>query len=120
MGIPRISSIEVYKYRNRAEIESNAFHNQKLLRTIDYNDSRFPNKPHSPHFTDSAAVSAGRHLKGQNQEKISLSLMKRKRVDSVPENRIVAHIDLDCFYVQVERSINPSLKGKAVGVAQCQ
>ena len=45
--------------------------------------------------------------------------MKRKRVDCLLEDRIVAHVDLDCFYVQVERSINPSLKNKPVGVAQC-
>lgn len=55
MGIPSSSSIEAYKYRSRGEIESNAFHNQKLLRMIDYNDSRLPNKPHSPHFTDSVS-----------------------------------------------------------------
>jgi hypothetical protein len=45
--------------------------------------------------------------------------MKRRR-DAGHEHRIVAHVDLDCFYVQVERSLNPKLKGKAVGVVQCR
>ena len=31
---------------------------------------------------------------------------------------MVAHVDLDCFYVQVERSYNKSLVGKPVGVVQ--
>lgn len=44
--------------------------------------------------------------------------MKKRRVDS--ENRVIGHIDLDCFYVQVERSLNPSLKGHPVAVVQCK
>jgi hypothetical protein len=47
-------------------------------------------------------------------------LMKKRKVDSVHDNvRIIAHIDLDCFYVQVERSVNPELNNKPVGVVQC-
>ena len=34
------------------------------------------------------------------------------------EHRIIAHIDLDCFYVQVERSLNPSFLNKPVAVVQ--
>ena len=36
------------------------------------------------------------------------------------QGRIVAHVDLDCFYVQVERSINSDLKNKPVAVVQCK
>jgi hypothetical protein len=35
-------------------------------------------------------------------------------------NRVIAHVDLDCFYVQVERSHNPELKGKPCAVVQCK
>ena len=33
-------------------------------------------------------------------------------------NRVIIHIDLDCFYAQVETLLNPNLKGKPVGVRQ--
>ena len=33
---------------------------------------------------------------------------------------IIAHVDLDCFYVQVERSHDASLKDKPVAVVQCK
>eukprot|EP00054_Salpingoeca_dolichothecata_P011009 m.61188 g.61188 ORF g.61188 m.61188 type:complete len:650 (+) comp19253_c0_seq2:53-2002(+) len=32
--------------------------------------------------------------------------------------RVIAHMDLDCFYVQVERRENPSLQDRPVGVIQ--
>lgn len=32
--------------------------------------------------------------------------------------RVIAHIDLDCFYVQVERSVNADLLNKPVAVVQ--
>ncbi len=35
-------------------------------------------------------------------------------------NRVIAHVDLDCFYVQVERSHNPDLNGKPCAVVQCK
>ncbi|KAL4714155.1 hypothetical protein ACJJTC_008509 [Scirpophaga incertulas] len=34
------------------------------------------------------------------------------------ENRIVALIDMDCFYCQVEEKLNPDLKGKPIAVVQ--
>jgi DNA polymerase eta len=37
---------------------------------------------------------------------------------SYEDARIIAHIDLDCFYVQVERRWNPKLKSLPVGVVQ--
>jgi DNA polymerase eta len=43
--------------------------------------------------------------------------MKRKQVE-LTNTRVVCHIDMDCFYVQVERGINPSLKGRPVAVSQ--
>ena len=33
-------------------------------------------------------------------------------------DRVIAHIDLDCFYVQVERSLDPTLRSKPVAVVQ--
>ena len=33
-------------------------------------------------------------------------------------NRVVCHVDLDCFYVQVERQDDPTLVGKACAVVQ--
>ncbi|XP_047552386.1 DNA polymerase iota isoform X1 [Lutra lutra] len=40
----------------------------------------------------------------------------------VPEgsssSRVIAHVDLDCFYAQVEMISNPELKGKPLGVQQ--
>ena len=32
--------------------------------------------------------------------------------------RVVCHIDMDCFYVQVEIGLNPNLKGRPVAVSQ--
>ena len=43
--------------------------------------------------------------------------MKRRQVE-LTNTRVVCHIDMDCFYVQVERGINPSLQGRPVAVSQ--
>lgn len=43
-----------------------------------------------------------------------------KARSSITSDRVIAHIDLDCFYVQVERSINAELKNKPVAVVQCE
>ena len=32
--------------------------------------------------------------------------------------RVIIHIDIDCFYAQVEEILNPSLKNKPVGISQ--
>lgn len=32
--------------------------------------------------------------------------------------RVIIHVDIDCFYAQVETIKNPTLKGKKVGVQQ--
>jgi hypothetical protein len=63
----------------------------------------------------------------ENPETIEESHQRRKvipkssikAVCSPSANRVIAHIDLDCFYVQVERSINRFLKDKPVAVVQC-
>lgn len=43
--------------------------------------------------------------------------MKRRQTE-LTNTRVVCHIDMDCFYVQVERGINPALIGRPVGVSQ--
>ena len=49
---------------------------------------------------------------------------KRRSIDSKSteqhQSRVIAHIDLDCFYVQVERYHNTNLKDKPVAVVQCK
>ncbi|XP_042636170.1 DNA polymerase iota [Orycteropus afer afer] len=35
-----------------------------------------------------------------------------------PSSRVIVHVDLDCFYAQVEMISNPELKGKPLGVQQ--
>lgn len=37
---------------------------------------------------------------------------------SLGNQRVVALVDMDCFYCQVETRLNPSLKGKPVAVVQ--
>lgn len=34
------------------------------------------------------------------------------------DNRVIALIDMDCFYVQVEQRLQPDFLGKPCGVAQ--
>lgn len=37
--------------------------------------------------------------------------LKSKGQSSCHHQRVIVHIDMDCFYVQVERGIDPSLVG---------
>eukprot|EP01122_Echinamoeba_exundans_P008400 TRINITY_DN2789_c0_g1_i12.p1 TRINITY_DN2789_c0_g1~~TRINITY_DN2789_c0_g1_i12.p1 ORF type:complete len:454 (+),score=54.92 TRINITY_DN2789_c0_g1_i12:1131-2492(+) len=48
------------------------------------------------------------------------NLPARKLLADAPaiSHRAIIHIDLDCFFVQVEQSLNPKLKGRAVAVHQ--
>lgn len=50
------------------------------------------------------------------------SRQKRRVISkgSASAQRVIAHVDLDCFYVQVERYHNPDLKDKPVAVVQCK
>lgn len=34
------------------------------------------------------------------------------------ENRVIALIDMDCFYCQVETKLDPELKGKPIALVQ--
>jgi divalent metal cation (Fe/Co/Zn/Cd) transporter len=56
----------------------------------------------------------------EEEERTKLKKITLRKNSSVHASRVVAHIDLDCFYVQVERSHNPDLKGKPVAVVQCK
>jgi divalent metal cation (Fe/Co/Zn/Cd) transporter len=56
----------------------------------------------------------------EEEERTKLKKITLRKNSTVHSNRVVAHIDLDCFYVQVERSHNPDLKGKPVAVVQCK
>ncbi|XP_045315049.1 DNA polymerase iota isoform X2 [Leopardus geoffroyi] len=38
--------------------------------------------------------------------------------EGVSSSRVIVHVDLDCFYAQVEMISNPELKGKPLGVQQ--
>jgi nucleotidyltransferase/DNA polymerase involved in DNA repair len=38
--------------------------------------------------------------------------------DNLKNLRVIAHIDLDAFYAQVEQNLNPRLKGSSVAVIQ--
>ncbi len=41
---------------------------------------------------------------------------KRKKMNA--DHRVIALIDMDCFYVQVEQRLQPEFLGKPCGVAQ--
>jgi len=51
--------------------------------------------------------------------KESIQNSKKSKTFNSNDVRVIAHIDLDCFYVQVERYHNPDLKEKPVAVVQC-
>lgn len=36
----------------------------------------------------------------------------------VKHDRVIIHVDIDCFYAQVEMILNPSLRGKPLGIQQ--
>ena len=39
-------------------------------------------------------------------------------LDPLHPNRVIAHFDLDCFYCQVERQLDGSLRDRPTGVCQ--
>ncbi|XP_047621200.1 DNA polymerase iota isoform X4 [Phacochoerus africanus] len=46
------------------------------------------------------------------------SLVHDQVVPTGSSSRVIVHVDLDCFYAQVEMISNPELKGKPLGVQQ--
>lgn len=59
-----------------------------------------------------SAAASNRHLPSLRGDQASKAAQA--------QGRIIAHVDLDCFYVQVERSLNSELKEKPVAVVQCE
>uniref|UniRef100_A0A8C7AD71 DNA polymerase iota n=1 Tax=Neovison vison TaxID=452646 RepID=A0A8C7AD71_NEOVI len=62
---------------------------------------------------------------GRDEEEDAAQAMERAEAGEagvVPEgsssSRVIVHVDLDCFYAQVEMISNPELKGKPLGVQQ--
>ncbi|KAM8780469.1 DNA polymerase iota [Rhynchonycteris naso] len=66
-----------------------------------------------------AGVSGGSRGVPRPEEPGSLpSFLEQMMSGGSSSSRVIAHLDLDCFYAQVEMISNPELKGKPLGVQQ--
>ncbi|XP_066103034.1 DNA polymerase iota [Saccopteryx bilineata] len=66
-----------------------------------------------------AGVSGGSRRALRPEEPGSLPCFHEQMVPGgSSSSRVIAHLDLDCFYAQVEMISNPELKGKPLGVQQ--
>ncbi|UPR01199.1 DNA polymerase iota [Chloropicon primus] len=57
-------------------------------------------------------------LQGEAGWCVRLYPLQEPRTKQDVSKAVVVHLDLDCFYAQVEELLDPSLKGKPVGVTQ--
>jgi nucleotidyltransferase/DNA polymerase involved in DNA repair len=69
-------------------------------------------------FSSSSSLSAQAQPHSFSESKGTTSPSKKPKVERVKSKRCIALVDLDCFFVAVERMLNPSLNGIPVAVGQ--